>query len=287
MISRIAFVGFCMAASVAALAQAPAAPPAATCTRDQLVAATASYIAAQEAGDIGRMRISAEARFLENMAPIEKDAGLWNTALPIALSRSFHDTKRCKTFSEVIVTEGDHQYVIGTRLYVDNGQIQRIDSLVTDAGDWLFNANAYLTYSSAEDWSAPTGAQRSTEAELVHGANVYLDLFSDKVVERSWGIPCARLEGGAYSNRSNDPNATCAVGIPAGVLYINNRDYLVDEEMGVINVFCRFGNSETGMPDSHTFRMLDGKYRYVHTLSVNLNPDRPSPQANDDGSMRQ
>jgi len=26
-----------------------------------------------------------------------------------------------------------------------------IDSLVTDEGDWLFNANAYFKYSSAED----------------------------------------------------------------------------------------------------------------------------------------
>lgn len=286
MIARIACAGLCIAASAAALAQAPAQAEA-SCTREQLLAATGSYIAAQESGDVSLMNLSAEARFLENMAPVAKEAGLWNTALPIALSRSFHDTKRCKTFCEVIVTEGDHQYVIGTRLYVDGGAITRIDSLVTDEGDWLFNANAYLRYSTAEDWSAPTTAERSTEAELVHGAMVYLDLFSDKLVERSWGIPCARLEGGAYSNRSNDPSATCAVGIPAGVLYINNRDYLVDEEMGVINVFCRFGNSETGMPDSHTFRMIDGKYRYIHTLSVDLDPASPSPQANDDGSMRQ
>jgi hypothetical protein len=278
MIRKIALAGMLLSVSNVLLAQP-------TCTRAELTAATASYIAVQESGDISKLAFADDASYLENMAPVAKEAGLWNTALPIALSRSFHDSKRCKTFSEVIVTEGDHQYVIGTRLYLDGGKITRIDSLVTDEGDWLFNANAYLRYSSAEDWSAPTGDERSTEAELVHGANVYLDLFSDKVVERSWGIPCARLEGGAYSDRNNDPNATCAVGIPAGVLYINNRDYLVDEEMGVINVFCRFGNSETGMPDSHTFRMVDGKYRYVHTLSVNLNPDRPSPQANDDGSM--
>ena len=49
-----------------------------------------------------------------------------------------------------------------------------ISTLVTDEGDWLFNANAYLRYSSAEDWSAPAAAERSTEAELVHGAMVYL-----------------------------------------------------------------------------------------------------------------
>lgn len=257
----------------------------AACTRDELEEATTSYIAAQETGDISLMALADDAMYLENMAPVDRDAGLWNTALPIAFSRSFHDSTRCKTFSEVIVTGGGHPYVLGTRLYVDGGEITRIDSLVTDEGDWLFNANAYLKYSSMEDWSTPSPIQKSTVAELIHGANVYLDLFSDKVVERSWGIPCARLEGGAYSNRDNDPTATCAVGIPEGVMYINNRDYLVDEEMGVINVFCRFGNSQTGMPDSHTFRMISGKYRYVHTLSVNLRPNSPSPQADDDGGM--
>jgi hypothetical protein len=219
------------------------------------------------------------------MSVVQADKGLWNTALPIALSRSFLDKDRCKTFSEVIVTEGGHQYVIGTRLSVDNGKITGIDSLVTDKGDWLFNANAYLKYSKAEDWSAPPKSARVSMQELINAGNAYLDLFSDKVVQAPWGIPCARLEGGAYTNRSNDPNATCKVGIPPGVLYIVNRDYVVDEEMGVVNIFCRFGNSQTGMPDSHTFRLVNGKYTHVHTLSVNLNPERPSPQADDSGAI--
>jgi hypothetical protein len=71
----------------------------------------------------------------------------------------------------------------------------------------------------------------------------------------------------------------------AGVLYIVNRDYVVDEEMGVSNVFCRFGNSQTGMPDSHAFRLADGRYRWMHTPSVKLNPASPSLQGDDDGRM--
>ncbi len=74
------------------------------------------------------------------------------------------------------------------------------------------------------------------------------------------------------------------MGIPPGVLYLVNRDFLIDEDKGVINVFCRFGDSRTGMPDVHTFRFIDGKIRGVHTLSVNLG-STPSPQANDDGSI--
>jgi hypothetical protein len=270
----------CLLLGLSRLALAQAA-----CTSAELEAATDSYIAAQESGDLAKMALAEDAMFLENMSPVAKDAGLWNTALPIALSRSFHDPARCKTFSEVIVTEGAHPYVLGTRLYVDGGRITRIDSLVTDKGDWLFNANAYLKYSSAEDWSAPARSARPSASELISAANAYLDLFSDKVEERPWGIPCARLEGGAYTNADNDPNPTCEVGIPAGVLYIVNRDYVVDEAMGVINVFCRFGNSETGMPDSHTFKLVNGQYRAIHTLSVNLNPGSPSPQADDNGRM--
>jgi hypothetical protein len=197
---------------------------------------------------------------------------------------SFHDDKRCKTFTEIIVTQGGHPYVVGTRLYMHQGKIIRVDSLVTDAGDWLFNANAYLKYTATEDWSELFKYQKTPPSEMIRGANAYLDGFADKFTDIPWGTPCARLEGGAYTNRSGDPHASCEVGLPPGVLYIVNRDYLVDEEKGVINVFCRFGNSASGMPDSHTFRFIDSKIRGAHTLSVNLGTT-PSPQADDNGGM--
>ncbi len=262
--------------------RAPALP---TCTRDSLQLAVDSYLAAQRTGDPSKMALAEKPTYLQNMSPIAADKGLWNTALPIAFSRSFLDEVRCKTFSEVIVTRAHPQYVIGTRLYVDRGRITRIDSLVSRKGDWLFNANSYLEYSSREDWSAPKIQERSSMQELINAANSYLDLFSDKFVQTPWGRPCARLEGGAYTNRKGDPYATCEVGIPAGVLYIVNRDYVVDVKQGVINVFCRFGNSTSGMPDSHTFRVIGGRLREVHTISINLNPNRPVPQADDNGAI--
>ncbi|HYD23612.1 MAG TPA: hypothetical protein VEB68_02365 [Croceibacterium sp.] len=251
-----------------------------TCTRDELKAVTAAYVEAQRTGDISGLPLHDKARFLENMTDVERGAGLWNTALPVAHQMSFHDDKRCKTFTEVIVTEGGRPYVIGTRLYVHEGKVIRVDSIVTKPGDWLFNANAYLKYSSAEDWAPLMKYQHTPPAEMIRGANAYLDAFADKFVDIPWGQPCARLEGGAYTNRDNKPDASCEVGIPAGVLYIVNRDYLIDEEKGVINVFCRFGNSATGGPDSHSFRFVDGKIRAVHTLSA-----LPGPQADDNGAI--
>jgi hypothetical protein len=289
----IALIGLCAAVAQAQQGAAqsrqappPPAPPARpTCTRSSLQSAVDSYLSAQQSGDRTKIAFAEKAKFLENMNEVAADKGLWNTALPIAFSRSFLDDKRCRTFSEVIVTGGDHQYVIGTRLFVDNGKVTAIDSLVSDKGDWLFNANAYLKYSRAEDWKAPPPKARVSGQELINAANSYLDLFSDKLVQTPWGRPCARLEGGAYTNRNNEPNATCEVGIPPGVLYIVNRDYVVDEEQGVINVYCRFGNSTTGMPDSHTFRLVNGKISNVHTISVNLNPERVVPQADDNGAI--
>src|SRR6185437_7295424 len=193
------------------LAQAPAhaqqgrppqaAQPRPTCTRESLQTAVDSYLAAQKAGDRTKMVFAGKVKYLENMSEVAADKGMWNTALPIAFSRSFLDKDRCRTFSEVIVTGGGHPYVIGTRLSVDNGRITGIDSLVSDKGDWLFNANAYLKYSCKEDWSVPKKGTHASMQELINAANSYLDLFSDKLVKTPWGKPCARLEGGAYTNR--------------------------------------------------------------------------------------
>ena len=217
------------AAGAAAAQPAPAPSPYAalpdrpSCTGAELKAATDAYVDAQRRGDISGLPLAANAHFLENMATVERDKGLWNTRLPVADALSFHDAVRCKTFTQIIVTEGGHPYVIGTRLYLHAGKIGRVDSLVTDKGDWLFNANAYLHYSSKEDWTDLHRYQKTAPAEMIRGANAYLDSFSDKFSEVPWGIPCARLEGGAYTNRSGDPHASCEVGIPGGVLHRQPR----------------------------------------------------------------
>jgi hypothetical protein len=275
------------AAQPAAPAPSPYAPipDKPTCTRAELNAATDAYVAGQKSGDVSALPLDPKAHYLENMQTVDKAKGLWNTKLPVADAISFHDPVRCKTFTQIIVNQGGKPYVIGTRLYMNQGKILKVDSLVTHPGDWLFNANAYLKYSTKEEWGDLKAGQKTAPAEMIRGANAYLDSFADKFTEVPWGTPCARLEGGAYTNRDAKPDASCNVGIPAGVLYIVNRDYVIDPDKGVINVFCRFGNSASGMPDSHTFRYVDGKIHAVHTLSVNMGGGPPSPQASDDGSI--
>jgi hypothetical protein len=245
----------------------------ASCTREMLQKAVDSYVAAQASGDISKMELATNVKYMENMEPIAKEKGLWNTALPIAFSRSYLDPDTCKSFTEIIVTEGGHPYVIGTRLTVEFGKISEIDSLVTDKNDWLFNAEKYLKYSQIEDWSILPPEKRSSRSHLIQAGNSYLDIFFDKKVVVPWGKPCARLEGGAYTLEpfpgmpapKEEPG--CDIGIPDNVPIVG-RSYIVDEELGVVNIFCRFGDAIKGMPDSHMFRLVDGKLRYVHTLSV-------------------
>lgn len=250
-----------------------------TCTREELQEITAAFVAGQRAGDMSGLPLASNAHYLENMETVEASAGMWNTPLDIDNDMSLHDPLRCKTFTEMVVT-GPVPYIIGTRLYVHDGEIIRVDSIVTKTGDWLFNANAFLLYSQREDWQPIHEYQRTDPAEMIRGANAYLDGFSDKFTDIPWGVPCARLEGGGYTNRDNRPDASCEIGMPPGVLYLTARDYLIDEEMGSINVFMRFGSSDTGGPDSHTFRYIDGKFRLVHTLTA-----IPGPQADDLGAM--
>ena len=240
------------------------------CTRSMLQAATESYIAAQQSGKLSKVSLDPKAKFFENMSEIAKEKGLWNTALPIAFHRSIYDVGRCKTFSEVIVTEGGHPYVVGTRLTVKGGKVTEIDSLVTDQDDWLFNAQDYLKYSKAEDWSVLPVDARVSRQDLIDAGNQYFDfVFLDKGIRPPWGTPCARLEGGAYTNAKNENRDTCQIDAPLGELFMVNRTYVVDEELGAVNVYCRFGTN-TGMPDAHTFRLVNGRYRWIHTLSVNL-----------------
>jgi type II secretory pathway pseudopilin PulG len=239
------------------------------CTRAMLQTAVDSYLAAQEAGSLSKAPLASQVKYSENMTEIKKDQGLWNTPLTVAFHRSLLDVDTCRTFTEVVVT-GDNAYVLGTRLKVEDGKISEIDSLITKKGDWLFNADNYLKYSKAEDWRVLSANERLDRQALIDAGNAYFNHFSDRTVQVPFGTPCARLEGGAYTTRNfDDPNATCDIGFPVDKLPIVNRSYVVDVDLGTVNIFCRFGNPP-GVPDSHSFRLVNGKLRYVHTLSVSV-----------------
>ncbi len=241
-----------------------------SCSREGLQRAVDLYIAAQTRGDTSGMPLATGVGYMENMAPADIGTGVIRKAMTIDHHRSPIDTATCQTFTEVIVTNTQEPYVLGTRLRVNHDKITEVEILWTTTGYWLFNADNYLKYSSTEDWGTIPVERRDTRDTLVAAANAYLDAFLEGNKDLvPWGYPCNRTEGGARTG-SGSPTDSCDVGVPSGV-NIANRRFIVDVTIGAVAVFCTFGagtpGGGSGAPDTHLFRVENGKLRYVHTLT--------------------
>lgn len=232
------------------------------CPREMLTEISNSWIRAIEAGRMTEMKLGEWVDYNENFTrsslgrfldkPREVD---WHMALL--------DTTSCKVFVEAVILDEERPMVIATQIGNGFFGVGPFNNIVTDKGDWLFDARATYEYARREDWGDILEGERATREELIAAADAYLDLFSDPIVEVPWGEPCARLEGGAYTARG-EPSDSCNVGVPEGVQMID-REYIVDPVKGAVNVFLKMGENQR--PDSHTFRIEDGKIRYIHTLT--------------------
>ena len=235
-----------------------------SCTRDGLEAATNLYLTAQGKGDTEGMPLAQGLAYIENLQVVDIKSGVIQKALKIDFHRTLIDQPECQTFTEVIVTDKTHPYVIGTRLRVNHDKIAEIESLVTQQGDWLFNADNYYKWAPGEDWGVIPVGQRDSRGTLVAAANAYLDAFLEQKIDAvPWGYPCNRTEGGLRTGKGL-PEDSCSVGVPAGVNIVARR-FVVDENIGAVVAFCTFGVG--GLPDTHIFRVEKGKLRFVHTMT--------------------
>ncbi|EAU87864.1 hypothetical protein CC1G_01511 [Coprinopsis cinerea okayama7 len=243
----------------------------ASCTYASLQSLTSTYVDSQTQGDPTLLisnSLLPSITYTENFKPSSLSTSILSTPLKIDHTRSLHDTTQCATYTEIIVANGEAHYVIGTqiRLGEDGESVEKIETIVTTEGDWLFNATATLYYASREDWFTIPEEERDTREAIQAGGDAYLDLFNDPTVQVPWGQPCARLEGGIYSGTiPPSPDDTCNVGVPEGMPIVDRR-YVIDETVGAVDVFVDF-NGPGGRPDSHEFRLEKGKLRFVHTLT--------------------
>src|SRR5262245_6023647 len=167
---RIHLIGIIFAATLlvptAGFAQIP-------CPREGLQRAVDLYVEAQTKGDTSGMPLANGLGYMENAAPFDIKNGLIKTPMKIDHHRSLLDTSTCQTFTEVIVTNKEKPYVLGTRLRVNHDKIAEIEILWTTTGYWLFNADTYLQYSSTENWDTIPVDKRDTHDTLVAAANAY------------------------------------------------------------------------------------------------------------------
>ncbi|KAF2726983.1 hypothetical protein EJ04DRAFT_517544 [Polyplosphaeria fusca] len=245
------------------------------CTRDYLQATVDKYLELQATGQHDRFENLAYTMiYKENNVTksILNDVPAW--PMTIVSNLSILDTTACKTFTEIIATDPDHPYVVGTQLTLDEeGNVSFWDSVVTDKGDWAFNATGYLYWKQQENWDPIPEGKRLSRDALKAAADAYADRCNDASVTVPFGRPCARLEGGAYTGRGNLSANTCDIGGLPDHTPLTNRKYVIDEVMGTVDIFLGFtGLDRTkpteGAPDSHLFRVEDGKIRYIHTVSA-------------------
>ncbi|KAI0531752.1 hypothetical protein GGR58DRAFT_216654 [Xylaria digitata] len=247
----------------------------AACTRDFLKNATDQYLAAQTKGsssDLAAISVS-NLTYTENEVKMSLDRSVLTEPIKMDHNRSIFDTVQCATFTEIIAATNIHQYVIGTRMEFNaDNKISKIESIVTDRGDWAFNATGYRYWDSLENWD-PIPADKQDSREVIQAAgDAYFDRFKNESVIVPFGVPCSRLEGGASTAPLNMTGDSCtAAGLPS-TLVVTNRRYVVDQEMGVVDIFLGFPGLDRSqgmdtMPDSHVFRVESGKIRYIHTVS--------------------
>ncbi|KAF1994837.1 hypothetical protein P154DRAFT_557052 [Amniculicola lignicola CBS 123094] len=246
-----------------------------SCTLPLLKSTTFSLLAAQSKGSSSTITAlsSPNIVYTEQFNPASITTGILSKGLNIRHSRSFHDPVLCTTFTEIIVTDPSHPYVIGTRMEVDPGteKISKIESLVSDEGDWLFNATGYAYYNSLEKWEVIPESERDSRETIQAAGDAYFNRFANASFLVPWGTPCARLEGGAYTGGRNLSANTCDLGLPSTIKVVDRR-YVVDQEMGSVVIYVGFpgldrASPEPG-PDSHLFRVEKGKLRYIHTIST-------------------
>jgi len=148
-----------------------------SCSREGLQRTVDLYIAAQTKGDTSNLPLATGLGYMENATLADINSGVIKTAMAIDHHRSLIDPSTCQAFTEAIVTNKEKPYVLGTRMRVNRDKIAEIEILWTTTGYWLFNAEAYLKWSSTEKWDVIPANQRDTRDTLVAAANAYLDAF--------------------------------------------------------------------------------------------------------------
>ncbi len=256
-----------------------AADASAACSRETLQTLADNYVAAQKAGNASALPRAAGATYAENDMAMDIGSGMLSQALTIDFTRSFYDTTQCATFTEVVAATQAHPYVIHTRMEAtEDGKAAKIESIVTDEGDWVFGAAEHLAVTKAENWGEIPAGQRDSRAAIQAAADAYLDNWGDPELPVPHGTPCSRLEG-RISTAARDPQGqTCTMGAFPEKLAVSNRRYVIDETVGAVSIFHSFPWLDAGIPKdpgtpaSQIFRVEGGMNRYIHEVTVCTTP---------------
>lgn len=257
-----------------------AANASADCSRKTLQKVADAYVKAQTAGDASKLPLAAKASYSENDKAMDPAKGVVTQALKVDFTRSFYDTRQCAAFTELVAATHSHPYVIHTRMESNKkGKVSKMETVVTDEGDWVFGATQYLGFTRDEKWDEIPKAQRDTREVIQAAADAYLDNWGNPDLPVPHGTPCARLEGRVYTGTRNPEGNSCNMGAFPQKLKVGHRRYVIDETVGAVVIFHDFpwldaglGPDHPGTPASQMFRVQGGKNRYIHEVTVCSTP---------------
>ncbi len=246
----------------------------AACSREALLLTTEQYKQGLTMGLAGPLEnIADDFEYRENNKTAEIWMGVMFNIHKLDSARTIVDLEQCATYTEIISATSFKPYVIGTQIrhHPEDNSVYLIDTVASTVGHWFFNATQTLAYAKQEDWSVIEPPSRRPSREFLKAAaDAYLDMWGNKsaIDAVPWGTPCTRLEGSVYTGRGF-PDDSCKVGIPSNNTQLepNARRYVIDETVGSVNVLCVFRHLRNAA-DSHEFRVVDGKLRYVHTITI-------------------
>jgi hypothetical protein len=253
-----------------------AAQASASCTRSMLEKATAAYLKALAAGDPSKLSLSEGAKYAENNTPMDIAKGIMSKPIMVDFDRTLYDTMQCSAMVEIDAATSAHPYVIHTQMHLDTegDKITKLESVVTDEGDWSFNATAHLSWNKMEKWDTIPEDKRDSRQVIQAALDAYLDNWAKPDLPVPHGTPCARLEGGAYTGDTKPDANTCDMGAFPEPINVTNRRYVIDETLGAVDVFNDFPWLEITLkagestPSSNMLRVQGGKVRYIHELTV-------------------
>lgn len=251
----------------------------AECSRATLEKVADTYVKAQTDGKASLLPLAKGASYAENNKAMDVREGVLAGALKVDFTRSFLDTTQCASFTELVAATDPHPYVIHTRIEVTgDGKVSKMESVVTDAGDWMFGAAEHLAVTRTQNWGEIPADKRDTRAVIQAAADAYLDNWGDPALPVPHGTPCARLEGRINTGTKNPAGNTCDMGAFPQKLKVGHRRYVIDETLGAVSVFHDFPWLDAGLPPdqgtpaSQMFRVEDGKNRYIHEVTVCSTP---------------
>jgi hypothetical protein len=227
MMTRTLKGGAIALAGIAALALGtPAVAQQGNCSRDTLQDVANRYVKAQQQGSVFALPVGEWVDYRENYGLVSTTTGVIGQPSDFAWHVELVDPGACRVFVQGVILK-PKPYVVGTALAWSFNGLGQINSVVSQAGDPQFDAQAARDAASKEDWGEVPADKRETRAALLDEANAYI----------------AALPGPKMAE----------------------AETTVDETKGAVAIRGRRG--EDGPAVSHVLRIEGGKVRYDHALT--------------------